>query len=80
LGIASASLLMTELLCGTTRRQADAVYTAFRHLMTNGGAVVDEGLDKLILFATVRGRPSRITCVMLAWTDTTERTPRHLIV
>jgi NifU-like protein involved in Fe-S cluster formation len=64
-----------------TRRQADAVCTAFRHLMMNGGAVADgEGLDKLVLFATVRGRPSRIPCVMLAWTDTTERTLRHIIV
>jgi NifU-like protein involved in Fe-S cluster formation len=89
--IASASL-MTKLLCGMTRRQADAVCAAFRHL--NGGAVADEGLGKLALFATVRGHPSRIPCVTLAWTvcqialtpgeaenpDTTERMLRHIIV
>lgn len=65
--IASASL-MTELLRGMSRGQADAVCSAFCHLMTNCGAVADgEALGELALFAVVREHPSRIPCVTLAW-------------
>ena len=65
--IASASL-MTELLCGLTRCEADAVCAAFHDLMTRSGIHADrERLGELALFAAVREHPTRVQCVTLAW-------------
>lgn len=65
--IASASL-MTELLRGLTKREADAVCAAFRDLMTRSGVHADrERLGDLALFAAVREHPTRVQCVTLAW-------------
>jgi nitrogen fixation NifU-like protein len=68
---ASASL-MTEILKGKTREEAQALFNSFRDLVTgaserspspNGGPA----LGKLAVFAGVREFPVRVKCATLPW-------------
>lgn len=65
---ASASV-MTELLKGKTRDEAEALFQRF-HQLVAGGAGSSEtgpGLGKLAAFAGVREFPVRVKCATLAW-------------
>src|SRR5262249_12415085 len=65
---ASASI-MTQLVKGKTRAEAEALFTAFHDLLT-GKVDADaeaERLDKLIAFKDVPKYPVRVKCATLAW-------------
>ncbi|MCC7174451.1 MAG: SUF system NifU family Fe-S cluster assembly protein [Bryobacterales bacterium] len=64
---ASASLL-TEVLKGKTRAEAEALFTSFHDLVTGHGAK-DSGpeLGKLKVFAGVSEFPVRVKCATLVW-------------
>jgi nitrogen fixation protein NifU and related proteins len=64
---ASASV-MTTLLKGKTKREAETMFETFRHLVT--GELKDvsfETLGKLGAFAGVSEFPARVKCASLAW-------------
>jgi nitrogen fixation NifU-like protein len=61
---ASASLL-TEIVKGKTKAQAEEIFGHVRELMMTGNANGDVG--KLIAFSTVHQRPIRIKCAILPW-------------
>ena len=65
---ASASL-MTTLLKGKTKKEAEALFVDFHHLVTSDpGAPYDEqALGKLAAFSGVREFPVRIKCATLPW-------------
>ncbi len=65
---ASASL-MTSLLKGKTRGEAQALYERFHDMLhADVDAPIDEeGLGKLKVFSGVREYPMRIKCATLAW-------------
>jgi nitrogen fixation protein NifU and related proteins len=62
---ASASL-MTEVLKGRTKQDAEALFERFHQLLTSDSA---EGADlgKLRVFSGVREFPARVKCATLAW-------------
>lgn len=67
ISIASASV-MTEILKGKSREEAEALFEKFHALVTTGeNASSDEELGKLAVFAGVREFPSRVKCAVLAW-------------
>ena len=68
ISMASASL-MTEALKGKTEEQARAIFDRFHTLVTQdkGGAVDEDQLGKLAIFAGVREFPTRVKCATLAW-------------
>jgi nitrogen fixation protein NifU and related proteins len=65
---ASASV-MTTLLKGKTKKESEALFVDFHHLVTSDpGAPYDEkALGKLAAFSGVREFPVRIKCATLAW-------------
>jgi nitrogen fixation protein NifU and related proteins len=65
---ASASM-MTESLKGKTRREAEALFASFHHLITEGTDGPPDGtaLGKLVVFSGVREFPVRVKCATLAW-------------
>lgn len=66
---ASASV-MTSLLKGKTRAEAEALFQQFHHVATGADAVSEEELEslgKLGAFAGVREFPMRVKCATLAW-------------
>ena len=64
---ASASLL-TEVLKGKTREEAEALFRSFHELVT-GGTPDGQGpsLGKLVVFAGVSEFPVRVKCATLVW-------------
>ena len=68
ISMASASL-MTEALKGKTEAQARTIFDRFHTLVTQdkGGAVDEDQLGKLAIFAGVREFPTRVKCATLAW-------------
>lgn len=58
--------IMTEVLKGKTREQADALFHAFRDMVTGKTVNLDE-MGKLAVFGTVSEFPSRVKCAILAW-------------
>src|SRR5690348_15610747 len=64
---ASASM-MTEILKGKTRAQAEALFQSFHNLLT-GKPQSSDGADlgKLEVFSGVREFPVRVKCATLAW-------------
>jgi len=64
---ASASLL-TEVLKGKTREEAEALFRSFHELVT-GGTPDEQGpsLGKLVVFAGVSEFPVRVKCATLVW-------------
>jgi nitrogen fixation NifU-like protein len=65
---ASASLL-TEVLRGKTREEAEALFRSFHDLVTGGAAGDGSGpsLGKLQVFAGVSEFPVRVKCATLVW-------------
>lgn len=64
---ASASML-TEILKGKTRAQAEALFEKFHRLLTEeNGAGQAPDLGKLAVFSGVREFPMRVKCATLAW-------------
>lgn len=65
---ASASL-MTESLSGKSTEESEAIFEAFRDLVSGKAelADVEDRLDKLSVFAGVREFPVRIKCATLPW-------------
>lgn len=61
---ASASL-MTEMLVGKTKGQAQALADEFHDLLMGKGE--GKNLDKLIVLSGVKDYPVRIKCAILAW-------------
>jgi len=62
---ASASL-MTEIVKGRTRAEAEALYRRF-HALVTGGPGDPAGLGKLLAFGGVSEFPIRVKCATLAW-------------
>lgn len=67
---ASASM-MTEVLKGKTRQEAEALFERFHALLTSSPDEArdnpPEGLGKLTVFAGVCEFPARVKCASLAW-------------
>lgn len=65
---ASASL-MTSMLKGRTRKEAEELFNRFHDLVTDklGDNPEIEDLGKLAVFAGVREFPARVKCASLAW-------------
>jgi len=65
---ASASL-MTSMLKGKTRKEAEEIFNRFHDLVTDklGDNPEIEDLGKLAVFAGVREFPIRVKCASLAW-------------
>ena len=63
---ASASLL-TEVLRGKTRAEAEALFNSFHDLVTGGEAPEAPSLGKLRVFSGVSGFPVRVKCATLVW-------------
>lgn len=67
ISMASASL-MTEMLKGQSVEKAHEFFQAFRTLVTQDDAEIDEQqLGKLIALAGVKAYPMRVKCATLAW-------------
>lgn len=62
---ASASM-MTELLKGKTRVEAQRIFSKFHDMVTTGTPNLDE-LGKLGVFAGVNKFPARVKCAILPW-------------
>lgn len=65
---ASASL-MTSMLKGKTKKEAEEIFTRFHDLVTDklGDNPNLEDLGKLAVFSGVREFPARVKCASLAW-------------
>lgn len=65
----ASSSVMTELLKGKTRRDAETLFGTFHDLVTSDpdSEVDAKTLGKLAIFAGVREFPLRIKCATLAW-------------
>ncbi|KPK80853.1 MAG: nitrogen fixation protein NifU [Gemmatimonas sp. SM23_52] len=65
---ASASL-MTTVVKGKTRAEAEEIFDRFRAMVTSGHdtAVDEEALGKLTVLSGVREFPVRVKCATLAW-------------
>jgi nitrogen fixation NifU-like protein len=65
----SSASLMTTLLKGKTRKEAEALFLKFHTMVTSSpdSPINEEGLGKLRVFAGVRDFPIRIKCATLAW-------------
>lgn len=67
ISVASASL-MTQILKGKPKEEAEALFQAFHDVCTKQREVEDTPeLDKLAVLAGVRDFPSRVKCATLAW-------------
>src|SRR6478609_9079043 len=62
---ASASM-MTDLLKGKTKAEAQKIFAKFHDMVTTGTANIDE-LGKLGVFAGVNKFPARVKCAILPW-------------
>lgn len=68
ISIASASL-MTEILEGKTKEEAESLFDIFHNMCTKDDFVVEENDDIgcLQILAGVRAFPTRVKCATLAW-------------
>lgn len=62
----SSASVMTQVLKGKTREEAEALFEKF-HDMVTGKVAADEGLGKLAVFSGVSEFPVRVKCASLAW-------------
>lgn len=81
--ISRASLsVMSDLVTGVDVRAADEVAEAFRALMGNRGAPLDEAreelLDDAVVFAGTAKFPARIKCALLGWMALRDATAKAL--
>ena len=64
----ASSSIMTSVLKGKTKEDAEILFKKFHDLVTGHGEVRDPGeLGKLAVFAGVSEFPSRVKCASLAW-------------
>lgn len=63
---ASASM-MTQVLKGKSKEQAEELFQRFHHMVTGAGQVNPEELGKLAVFSGVSEFPVRVKCASLAW-------------
>ncbi len=63
---ASASV-MTEMLKGKSRVEAEKLFSAFHGMLTGNAAPDVESIGKLAVFARVGDFPMRVKCATLAW-------------
>ena len=65
----SSASVMTTVLKGKTREEAEALFTTFHTMITDDPEtpIDEEALGKLRVFAGVREFPVRIKCATLAW-------------
>jgi len=65
----SAASVMTTVLKGKTRKEAEQLFVKYHEMLTAppGTNVETEGLGKLAAFSGVREFPVRIKCATLAW-------------
>jgi nitrogen fixation NifU-like protein len=64
---ASASM-MTQSLKGKTASEAEDLFHAFHHMVTNQNSSGDHAeIGKLAVFSGVQGFPARVKCATLAW-------------
>jgi len=68
ISIASASI-MTGLLRGKTKKEAESLFNTFHKMCTEDDFVVQENddLDRLEILAGIRSFPTRVKCATLAW-------------
>lgn len=63
---ASASV-MTTLVAGKTRAEAQALFDRFQQTVTGQGTIAGPGGRKLAVFSGVSEFPSRVKCAILGW-------------
>ncbi len=65
----SSASIMTEVIRGKTRAEAEALFDRFHELVTGkaGAAVDPKSLGKLAVFQGVSEFPLRVKCASLAW-------------
>lgn len=65
----SSASVMSATLKGLTKREAEAWFEKFHHLVTEGLAAGEdpEGYGKLAAFSGVSEFPARVKCAILAW-------------
>jgi len=65
----SSASVMTTLLKGKTKDEAQALFAQFKEMITSevGSPLDEEALGKLKVFGGVREYPVRIKCATLAW-------------
>ena len=63
----AAASVMTEILKGKTRTEAEAIFRDYHDLVTGGGHTDPEQLGKLAVFAGVSEFPARVKCATLCW-------------
>jgi nitrogen fixation NifU-like protein len=65
----SSASIMTTMVKGKTKEQADALFEVFHRLVTGGQVSPGEvaSIGKLAAFANVSGFPARVKCASLAW-------------
>lgn len=68
ISVASASI-MTEILKGKTKEEAEALFKTFQNMCTKDDFVVEENddTDRLQMLAGVKTFPMRVKCATLAW-------------
>ena len=68
ISIASASM-MTEILKGKTKEEAESLFEIFHNMCTKDDFVVEENddTDRLQMLAGVKAFPTRVKCATLAW-------------
>ena len=65
----ASSSVMAEMLTGSSREEAEAMFEQFHALLTGEKELedVEESLGKLAVFAGVRKYPVRVKCATLPW-------------
>lgn len=65
----SSASIMTTLLKGKTRTEADELFQTFHHMVTRpvGEAVDADSLGKIAIFSQICEFPARVKCASLAW-------------
>ncbi|MBW3582040.1 MAG: SUF system NifU family Fe-S cluster assembly protein [Euryarchaeota archaeon] len=62
----SSASMMTDLVKGKTREEAEELFLRFQELVTVGSEDI-ESLGRLAVFAGVHAFPSRVKCASLGW-------------
>ena len=63
----SSASMMTQMLKGKTREQAEKLFQTFHTLVTGHGHASQNELGKMAVFAGVSEFPARVKCATLAW-------------
>jgi nitrogen fixation NifU-like protein len=63
----SSASVMTDLVKGKSKAEADALLEKFRHVVTDPATVHLEESDKMAVFSGVSEFPGRVKCAVLSW-------------